>query len=537
MKLLITVLFMLVPAAVGAVENLPFEEDFSSLQCSSQFTLLNEEDSRLPGWKFNNCWELREGGVLYVGSSSGLGSFKTAELNLSGKTRVLLEVKRGGNNDAVFTVDASNGVEFTIDEFKITQDDYCVFTLYILNGVPNTTITISGKEGKFYLTSMKVYDVDNAYDINDAIFYESFDNVRGTGGNDGSFAPDETVITNHDCSLFDNSSGATHQSVHLGNKCIYITSTYYTTPTMNVVSEGQVVLSFRVAGMNNYNYTPNISVSCVNGEISAVSNLSVEHEKWNTYYMKVNTMTPSTQFTFDGVLCFLDEIKVTAVPPYLHESKDNMIYITANKDQEVETLQLIRTLTPDVWCPLCLPFDVTRGMIESSMNATCELCTLFSIDDGVFKFDLSTEPISAGTPFLVRVNKKVENPTFTNVVLRNTPAATATASTDDYKFVGTYSPIDLETDGSNLFLATDGKLYTPESAPGNRLGGLRAYFVVPATSAPARVMIPETTSNISGSREVSPSECYELFDLRGQRTNNPNAKGLYIHGGKKVLIP
>ena len=537
MKLLLTVLFALSSVAVGAAENLPFVEDFSSLQSSANYALLNEEDSRLPGWKLNNCWEMKEGGVLFVGNSSGLGWFTTTEINMNGKTRILLEMKRGGNVDAAFTVSASNGVKFAIDEFSITNDDYCVFTLYILDGVPNTTITISGIEGKFYLTSMKVYDVDNANDINDAIFYESFDNVNGSGGNDGSFTPDETVITNHDCSLFDNSSGATHQSVHLGNKCIYITSTYYTTPTMNVVPEGQVVLSYRVAGMNNYNYTPNISVSCINGEISAQSNLSVEHEKWNTYYVKVNAMTPSTQFTFNGVLCFLDEIKVTAVPSHLHEAKDNMIYITANAAQ-TRDVQLIRTLTPNIWCPLCLPFDVTQTVMNTATGTTCELCTLSSIDDGVFKFEIASTTIAAGTPFLVRVNETVTNPVFTGVTIVNTPAATATASTYDYKFVGTYSPVDLETNGTNLFLATDGELYIPASTSGdNRLAGLRAYFVVPPTANTARVMIPETTSNISSLREESPSSSHELYDLRGQRVNNPNHKGIYIHKGKRFLVP
>lgn len=371
----------------------------------------------------------------------------------------------------------------------------------------------------------------------DIIFYESFDKIKGKGGNDGKFTPGD-VITQGNESLFDNSTGVSYDRIMKGYKCIYIgmKSTYhYTTPGLVADSEGKAVLSFRLLATKNYLPSENLTVSCIGGGTLEQSDFDAAEERWIDYWTVINGMTSDTKLKFRCSYCFIDEIKVSVVPSNLDEVKDNMIYITLNAGQ-TRDVELIRTLTPNIWCPLCLPFDVTQEMMGLATNTICELCTLSSVDDGVFIFEEATS-VSAGTPFLVKVATSVVNPTFTDVIIRNTPAATATASTDDYKFVGTYSPIDLETDGSNLFLATDGKLYTPESAPNNRLGGLRAYFVVPPTANTARVMIPETTSNISGSREVSPSECYELFDLRGQRTNNPNAKGLYIHGGKKVLIP
>lgn len=373
----------------------------------------------------------------------------------------------------------------------------------------------------------------------DIIFYESFDKIKGKGGNDGSFTPGDALGSGN-ASLLDNPTGASYDRILRGYQCIYIgmkSLYYYTTPKMGAGSDEKAILSFRILATKNYIPSENLTVSCIGGGSLNQSDFDAEKEKWVDYWTVLNGMSSDSRLDFRCSYCFIDEIKVSVVPSNLDEAKDNMIYITLNADQ-TRTVQLIRTLTPNIWCPLCLPFDVTKELMEETTGKTCELCTLSSIDDGVFKFEIASTTIAAGTPFLVRVNETVINPEFTGVTIVNTPAATATASTDDYKFVGTYSPVDLETNGTNLFLATDGELYIPASTSGdNRLAGLRAYFVVPPTANTARVMIPETTSNISSLREESPSSSHELYDLRGQRVNNPNHKGIYIHKGKRFLVP
>ena len=372
----------------------------------------------------------------------------------------------------------------------------------------------------------------------DIIFYESFDKITGNGGNDGKFTPGDVIKQGNE-SLFDNSTGVSYDRIMKGYKCIYIgmkSNYHYTTPKLVANSEEKAILSFRLLATNNYLPSENLTVSCVGGGTLNQSNFDAEKERWIDCWTIINGITSDTKLKFCCSYCFIDEIKVSVVPSCLDEVKDNMMYIILNAAQ-TRDVQLIRTLTPNIWCPLCLPFDVTKEKMEDATRTTCELCILNSIDNGVFKFEIATSTIPAGTPFLVRVAETVTNPEFKEVTIVNTPAATAIASTENYQFVGTYSPVDLETDGTNLFLATDGALYKP-TTDGNRLGGLRAYFVVPATSgAGARVMIPEIVSDIRSPRDVTPATKYEIYDLRGQRVSSPYSKGVFIHNGKRLLVP
>lgn len=369
----------------------------------------------------------------------------------------------------------------------------------------------------------------------DIIFYESFDNIEGTGGNDGNLDSSSEIVKVSD---FDNPNTKCF-GLKQGCQCVFFSQRgahYYKTPTLSDIPISKAILSFRMIGRDNYwAGTDYLTISCTDGTLRETS-FFAEKGKWNTYYSIADNFTATTQLEFRCAMAFLDDIKVFAVPSSIDQSRNNDTYIIANAGQTLD-VPLVRKLTAGIWCPLCLPFEVTKEKMEKATETTCELCILDRVESGIFVFESATT-IPAGTPFLVKVPNDVVNPTFTGVTIVNTPAATATASTENYQFVGTYSPVDLETDGTNLFLATDGALYKP-TTDGNRLGGLRAYFVVPAvpaTSSPARVMIPEIVSDIRNPHDVTPITKYEIYDLRGQRVNNLNSKGLFIHNGKRIFI-
>ena len=168
------------------------------------------------------------------------------------------------------------------------------------------------------------------------------------------------------------------------------------------------------------------------------------------------------------------------------------------------------------------------------METTCELRTLTDIRGGVFIFDKVTS-VSVGTPFLIKVNTLVENPVFTGVTVVDTPAATATGSAMGYSFVGTYSPVSLNTNGTHLFLDKEGNLCQPDLEEGyNRLNGLRAYFVVPASATEARVFISDATANVSRSSITSTTH-HKTYDLSGRQANSTYSKGLHICNGRKTL--
>jgi hypothetical protein len=247
-------------------------------------------------------------------------------------------------------------------------------------------------------------------------------------------------------------------------------------------------------------------------------------------------MTSLTRFKFTGEKFFLDDVKLTPIPSGLDQSKDNSTYILANAEQ-VRTVTLTRSLTPNVWCPLCLPFDVTPNQMATVFNTTCELSVLSEIDTstGVFKFNSvdGESTIAAGTPFLIRTAASVVNPTFTDVTIKN--ADPVTYMEGKYQFVGIYSPTYLKTDGTNLFLGTDGNLYKPGTDEGyNRLGGMRAYFVVPETAS-ARVVFDEEQV-VTGIDNVEEEQGSTVsFDLMGHPVSGKSPRGIIINKGRKWL--
>jgi hypothetical protein len=226
-------------------------------------------------------------------------------------------------------------------------------------------------------------------------------------------------------------------------------------------------------------------------------------------------------------------VKLTPIPSGLDQSKDNTTYIVANADQ-VRDVTLTRTITPNVWCPLCLPFDVTPALINTSFGETCEVRTLGAINTttGVFTFNSIDEnaTIAAGTPFLVKSASEVVGPTFSGVTIKDTPAAEI--ANGDYKFKGNYSPTYLETDGTHLFLGIDGNLYQPGSEDGyNRLGGLRAFFVVPK-SADARVTITDEPAETTSVEMIKTNSDLESYDLSGRVQKHSK---LIIRNGRKIM--
>ena len=535
-------LFVLVSAFLlplnSSAQVCVFEEDFSTLTSGvdNYFKPLDGDES-YSQWSFLNCYAppaLKKG--LFVGKTDEVAQFTTPILHLKGVCSVVVQIKRGGTSSAHFTARLSGNASLRTSYFTaMNSTDYEGFILYIADGEENTRLTIATDKGeKIYVQNIKAYRID------DAIFYESFDNVDGSGGNDGSFRPGDCIISGGSCAFFDNCLGAAQSTLLKGYKCVYAaseTGAYYTTAPMGIeLQKGRAVLSFRIAGSIDYN-SQEVVVSCSGGGTLGTSVFATERNNWNNCYTIVNDVTSSTQFTFRSRLYFLDDVKVSAIPANLDESKDNMIYVTAYAGETVN-VTLLRTLTANIWCPLCLPFDVTQAQMEVATGTSCELRTLTSVSEGVFNFDVTTS-IAAGTPFLVKTAAQVVNPVFTGVTVVSTPAATAADSTAAYQFVGTYSPVTLATDGSNLFLGIDGKLYRPEAYEGHdRMSGLRAYFVVPATTSPSRVAISVggETAGVNGSRrdKAAPER---LYDLQGHPVKGRMTKGLYVQEGQKVLRP
>ena len=252
-------------------------------------------------------------------------------------------------------------------------------------------------------------------------------------------------------------------------------------------------------------------------------------------------MTSSTVLTFGGYSINLDNILLTPIPTLLDEAANNITYIKGHAGQTTD-VELRRTLTANVWCPLCLPFDVTPESFATAANAVVAdanpvLRTFTSVSEGVFTFDVvpAATTIAAGTPFLVKVTKQVTNPTFANVTVVNTPAEAVPANSD-YQFVGTYSPVNLNTDGTHLFLGTDGTLYKPGTAAGyNHMNGLRAYFQIPAAASGTRISLPGDETTAIQDINDDDEQFEHRFDSEAVRTQNLLPRQITIREGRKYL--
>lgn len=529
-----------------------FQAEFSTFTSrsygSNNWIQLEENDEDYPNWTFDNCYARSEGS-LYVASNRSSGSFNTPSFSISDNTRIKLIVKNDKNDPVSFSLTSSSGT-LTQSEFTIPKNtnSYNIIT-HLYNASPNTRLTISAaKSNGFYLKSLAVINIQK-------IFHETFSMMPADKSSDFELGEEASAAN---C---DNSGAEMSSNVMEAYRSIYLKdekTCYYKMPAISITEGKRHLLSFRLAGDNGL---PILRIECDGDtklspfnsyDVSTAASSQEEYFRtiteytWCDYYVVVTGMTSSTRISFYGENIFLDEVMLTEIPSNLDQTKDNSLFIDAYAG-ETRDVTLSRTLTPNIWCPLCLPFDVTPAKMAADMDVACEVRTLTSISDGVFTFDAveSSTTVTAGTPFLVKVPSAVVNPTLTSVVVSTTTAQTASASTSDYKFIGTYSPVELNTNGTHLFLGTDGKLYKPSTGAGeNLLGGLRAYFEVPAAAQSARIMINDEVSAVE---DVRTATSQQLFDLYGRQISNHSPKrDLYIvrpaegrlqgKNGKKIIV-
>lgn len=233
---------------------------------------------------------------------------------------------------------------------------------------------------------------------------------------------------------------------------------------------------------------------------------------------------------------YIDDVSITKDGMTLDESIDNAPWITGNKNKII-TVKTVRTLKANIWNTLCLPFDVNKDLLEATFDTNVELRVFEEYDDATYTMKFKTpenNSIAAGTPFLIKVNAEIKDPTFTGVTISDI-AAQANGN-DGVSFVGTYGPQDLATDGTNLFITTGNELAKP-TATGNKMPGLRAYIVVPENfnTSSARLFLDDEATAINSIGTQKATNSATLYNLQGQRVKRPRS-GLYIKNNKLTII-
>lgn len=216
------------------------------------------------------------------------------------------------------------------------------------------------------------------------------------------------------------------------------------------------------------------------------------------------------------------------------------------KSGETYSYQVQRTFASDHWNTICFPFDVSKEALTEAMGKNCALRAFTKkVENNVLKFKIA-DAIEAGVPYLIKPAVKVKNPIFSNVVYKKVAMPqTFQDETGQYAFVGTFAPVKLSVDGSELFLLANGKLAKPKSKELSEMYGMRAYFKInEQTSSSAKQITyaidcgSETVNGIQSVPSHLSTHSQHIYNLQGVEVGTDIhhlPAGIYVIGGKKII--
>lgn len=213
--------------------------------------------------------------------------------------------------------------------------------------------------------------------------------------------------------------------------------------------------------------------------------------------------------------------------------------ITAPEACDFAAVTLTRTLQPDIWNTLSLPFALDRDQIAASSLKDATIYAFKESDASNITFE-SAYTIEAGKPYLVKLpegtTESIVNPTFTGVTVKSTEGETV-GEGGNVQFVGQTYNKSLAGVDDVCYLSTNGKV--KQLADGGSIKGLRAYFIVPDAQQQASGVKLFFNSIEDGIQTMDNGQWTmdnaEIFNVAGQRMNKLQ-RGINIVNGKKVLI-
>lgn len=440
--------------------------------------------------------------------------------------------------DLAINYESSNADVATVDEKG----------LITLVGNGEATITASVKDNNLFDDATATYTVRVADPDN--IFYESFDNVDGEGGNDGNWSIDKGKSFNESAALCDNEgwtkkSATTFQDVTGASQCmnIYGQANLYS-PELKYLN-GNALLTFRAAADREAQLTVT-----VNG---TEAKFTVPANEFKEFSMPISG-TPSTKIDFWGYWTvggsitgtiyniFIDDVKVVRLVP-VSESADNTAILAANNGNNVN-VKLDRKLSNEYWNTVCFPFNLSTEEVNTLFGEAAQIREFNRVENGEMVFvEPKEKAIVAGTPYLFKPENNIDNSLFFRATIDNSnnAAAYADAEGKEYKFVGVTSPTALQA--TDIFIGTDNSLYYPdmETEGANIINGMRAYIQLPeGTDAKAfAINTNGVVTSISNAASTAKADGM-VYTISGQLVGKMNpatlAKGIYVVNGKKFVV-
>ena len=432
--------------------------------------------------------------------------------------------------------------------------------LVTVNAIGKTVFTASYGGDKVYSESEAKFEliVEDPYKV--SLFYESFDKANGTGGNDGEF---NSGSNKWDPSITDNPGWKLSGYAYLAKQCVRVGRSAdglssLTSPAISV--KGDATLTFKAGAWKGKETGGAVKVAVSNGLLSyngkeaKTQTIDIPDGAWGDFEMSIKGATDGLTLKFANVnktdnMFYLDEVKitqpkVTEETVVLDETSEKISDVIKANADKVVTVTLKRSISKDYLNTVCLPFALSAGQVAEVFGEGSVVSDYTSVTGTVMNFTPVTE-MAANHPYIVNATETFDTKNIAGVTLKtiagneNKIEFENTEKTFLADFVG--SPLIHEftyTDGSELFLGKDGKLYRP-NARGDKMKGMRAYFeVVDYTGTEAKVNIGGGLSSID---KLMNGEAMtgKVYNLNGQYVGNTLdglAKGLYIMNGKKYVV-
>ena len=191
-------------------------------------------------------------------------------------------------------------------------------------------------------------------------------------------------------------------------------------------------------------------------------------------------------------------------------------------------VKLNRTIVPNVWNTLVLPFDLSAAQVKAAFGDDAQMVAFANTSDNNVEFT-STTTITANVPVLIKAAGGNAF-TFEGVtIVSGTPTATGV----NWNFVGSYAPATAIA--ADSYMLQNDKLYKSD---GNSsiyyINGFRAYLA-PTTVSGAKPMLyingtPTAIDQVIGNTDKDGN----VYNIAGQRVTNAY-KGIVIKNGKKTI--
>ena len=443
----------------------------------------------------------------------------------------------------VTPVEATGSIVYESSDEAIAKVDAKTGAITLGAKYGTATITALFVATGNYANSEARYSIKH---VGDFVFYESFDNCDGTGGNDNKWSGN--LLGNELKPERADNPGWTFVKGRERNQCASFGTTddggSATSPNIQIDQKAQ--LKFKAACWNTKAEKSQITISVSNGTLtyngknSQSVTIDMVKAVWTDYSMIVSgTKSFTVEFACPGGdnRFFLDEVMVTPQEITLDENSDNIVEAAENVN-----VTLKRTFYKDgEWNTLCLPFAVADVKTAFDNAELREVDTKNSNGNTIF-FKEATA-IEAGKPYLIKwanssaaavnVEKKFEGVTL---VAAATPVVVKEGGISFNGFYKMTEASELGASvaaigaGNKLFKVTEGKMK-----------GFRAAFVL-ASGAEAtkyKVVIDGTATGIEDLVIDGVKANGRVYNLNGQYVGNSLnglQPGLYIQNGKKIVV-